>query len=517
MVLIVGRCPGFWLAVRKGVPDNPPSTGYPLPIPFHASQAFQLIYNSTGMNNQKNPFTWLRYIAGLILLGAVYHLAARLGLLMANAQPNTSPVWPPTGIAIAALLLFGIRYWPGITLGVLFGFLFDNNTFNVSIGLAVGNTIEAVVIVLLLQRFIHFRNKMERVQDVIGLGVLGALATTISATTGIITLLLVGNDILPYIWTIWLTWWIGDFLGALVIAPLLLVWATNWPLNFRSKKAMEGLLIFSLLLLVTAYVFTNQPDGQVVHEAMIYVIFPFVIYISLRFTQLGAVNAVALVSGIAIYSTAIGSGPLVRNTLNESLILLQTFMGVVSLTALTLAATTSQRRAAEEALRRQVNDLAMLNNSSQTFLGIFETGIVYETVCRFAVEKFGLSGSWIELEIGTELSKTFIAPYGIDRPQVGIIQELIRHEREVKPDHTFKEIQFTLHKQAWVFTVFPLTIAGSLIGNLALVSDDLHFLTQNVKFYWILIPIWQRLPYKIPGFLIKSKVEMNACICFPND
>ena len=91
-----------------------------------------------------------------------------------------------------------------------------------------------------------------------------------------------------------------------------------------------------------------------------------------------------------------------RNTLNESLILLQTFMGVASLTALTLAATTSQRQVAEEALKQRVKDLAKLNDSSQTFLGIFDTQTIYQTVCRFAVEKFGVAAAWIELEGGTE-------------------------------------------------------------------------------------------------------------------
>src|SRR5450830_516965 len=84
-----------------------------------------------------------KYLGGVILLAGIYHLGARLGLLMANVQPNTSPVWPPTGIAIAALLLFGVRYWPGVTLGVFLGFLLNNNLLDVTVGLAVGITLES--------------------------------------------------------------------------------------------------------------------------------------------------------------------------------------------------------------------------------------------------------------------------------------------------------------------------------------------------------------------------------------
>ena len=370
------------------------------------------------MEKRKNARLNIKYGTGVILFGIIYHLAARLGLLMANVQPNTSPVWPPTGIAIAVLLLFGLKYWPGVTLGVIFGYFFNNNALDVSIGLAAGNTLEAIAAVFLIQRFGTFHNSLDRIQDVISFGVFSALATTISATVGVITLLIVGNDIQPYIWTIWFTWWIGDFLGALVITPLLLIWFTNWPIKWNSKKFIEGGIFLLLLLGVTGYVFANQTLGQVTHEALIYVIFPFVIYSALRLTQIGAVNSVAIVSGIAIYSTAVGSGPLVRSSINESLVLLQTFMGVVSLTALTIAATTSQREEAEEALKHRVYDLAKLNDSSQTFLGIFDTQTIYETVCRFAVEKFELTGSWIEMESGVENKYSCITPYGITENQI---------------------------------------------------------------------------------------------------
>lgn len=431
------------------------------------------------MNKNKKIIDFIRYVFAVILLAAIYHLVARLGLLMANVQPNTSPVWPPTGIAIAALLLFGKKYWPGITLGVIFGYLFNNNAFNITIGLAIGNTLEAVAAAYLLQKFTNFRNSLERIQDVIGLSIFSALATTLSATIGVITLLIVGNDILPYIWTIWFTWWIGDFLGALVITPLLLVWFTSWPIRWKRKTTIEAGIVFLLLLLVTIYVFASPTLGRVTHEAMIYVIFPFVIYAALRFTQIGAVNSVALVSGIAIYGTAIESGPLVRNSVNESLILLQTFMGVVSLTALTLAATTSQRQAAEEALRQRVEDLAKLNDSSQTFLGIFETQAIYETVSQFAVNKFGLTAAWIDLEDGASDTVTRVAPFGITSssiPQV-MATTVINEASDATRRNSIRT--FTLNNMVGVLEMLPLKLAGKNFGNLALMSTDLTFFTPD--------------------------------------
>lgn len=433
------------------------------------------------MLNRKIVSNSIKYFGGVILLGGIYHLAARLGLLMANLQPNTSPVWPPTGIAIAALLLFGIRYWPGITLGVIFGYIFNNNALNVTIGLAIGNTLEAVVIVFLLQKFTHFHNSLDRVQDVIGLGVISAIGTTISATVGVITLLLVGSDILPYIWTIWFTWWIGDLLGALVITPLILVWFTSWPIKLKAKSVIEAAIVLLLLLTVTVYVFANQPYGQVTHEALIYVIFPFVIYAALRMTQIGAVNSVAVVSGIAIYGTVIGSGPLVRNSINESLILLQTFLGVTSLTALTLAATTSQRQAAETALRQQVVDLGRLNDSSQTFLGIFDSQTIYETVCQFAVDKFGVSAAWIELENGDDAGVAIEAPHGILINQIIQIKSGLTPELPGPSGDGISYIYTVSDKTSGTVLFLPLKFAATKIGKLALLSNDLAFFGSDRK------------------------------------
>lgn len=427
--------------------------------------------------NHPHKNTWIQYCLGVILLGIIYHLAARLGLMMANVQPNTSPVWPPTGIAIAALLLFGIRYWPGVTLGVIFGYFFNNNSLNVTVGLAIGNTLEAVVAAYLLNRVVRLHNSLDRIQDVIGMALLSALSTTISATVGVITLLLVGSQIQPYIWTIWITWWIGDFLGALVITPLILVWFSQKSFRYSSRSSMELLVMFTLLFLVTIYVFTNQSLGQVTHEALIYVIFPFIIYAALRFTQFGAVNSVALVSGIAIYGTVIGSGPLVRSSLNDSLILLQTFLGIVSLTALTLAATTSQRQAAEEALRHRVEDLAKLNDSSQTFLGIFETSAIYQTVCRFAVEKFGLDAAWIELDNGNTKDEPFIEPFGISSAQILAVKSSMNQE-QIQQSESIKRFALTGTLKGCALYL-PLKFGSKRIGSLALVSRDDQFFTQE--------------------------------------
>lgn len=419
------------------------------------------------------------YLVRIIGLAFIYHLAAELGLLMAHVQPNTSPVWPPTGIAIAALLLFGYKYWPGITIGVMLATVLKDNPLNVSTGLAVGNTLEALVAAYLLKRLVKFHISLDRIQDVIGLAVVSAVATTISASIGVVTLLLSGSEIQSVMWTVWYTWWIGDFLGALVVAPFILVWFTKWPYKWESKRIFEATGIFILLLLVSGFVFVNQPASRITHEALIYVIFPFVIYAALRLTQIGAVNAMFLVSGVAIFGTATGSGPLVRDSLNESLILLQTFMGVVSLTALTLAATTTQRRQAEETLHQRIEDLAKLNDSSQTFLGIFDTQTIYDTICKLAVDKFGSDSAWIELVEMEYQNSSIVSPYKITPIQIQSIKAMSNRlpEKNQQPFLTNFKIEHTNLKGS--YASFPLNFAGRLVGHLTLINSMPAYFTQD--------------------------------------
>jgi signal transduction histidine kinase len=304
------------------------------------------------------------YLLKVASLALVYHLAARLGLKMAYVQINTSPVWPPTGIALAALLLFGYNLWPGISLGVMVGSLLTGAPVGVAVGMALGNTLEALVGAYCLKRFVDFHNAMDRIQDVVGLALSSVFSTALGASIGSMTLLLTGGIVWQAVGNIWVTWWIGDLLGALVVAPVLLVWATAPSYPATRRMVGEGAVVLALLATVTWYVFGSKAYAGVLHQAMIYVIFPFMIWIALRLGQRGAATAAFLISGIAIWATSQGMGPFSLESKNDSLVLLQTFMGVVSLTSLILAAAATERRKAADALRQRVEDLAALNDQN---------------------------------------------------------------------------------------------------------------------------------------------------------
>ncbi len=306
----------------------------------------------------------LRYLAGIIGLAIIYHLAARLGLQMAYVQQNTSPVWPPSGIALAALLLAGMRYWPGITLGVVAGSLFTGAPLELALGFGAANTCEALIAALLLKRWIRFDPGIGRIRDVIGLVIAAVCGTAVSAGIGVTTLLLSGRISSAIFWHLAFVWFIGNLLGCLVITPFILAWERllaerafrRWP----QGQIAEAIVFLALLATVSLNIFRSPAGAEALHQALIYVIFPFAIWAALRMGQLGATSTVVAVSAIAIWGTVHGLGPFGRLPINDSLILLQTFTGVVALISLTLAASAAERRRAEGILREQIDQNAQL-------------------------------------------------------------------------------------------------------------------------------------------------------------
>jgi signal transduction histidine kinase len=427
------------------------------------------------------------YVAEVIFLAVIYHLAARLGLQMAYVQANTSPVWPPTGIGLAALLIFGARLWPGISLGVLLGSLLTGAPFNLALGLAVGNTFEALLAVFILKRLFNLHNELDRVQDVIALIIVSLLCTTIGASIGSTTLMILGFSQWQDFWPIWLTWWIGDLLGALVVAPLLLTWVSRTSFQANKRVYLEGGILLILIALITWFVFSSLPPIGVFHQALIYVIFPFVIWAALRFGQRGATFAIALVSGIAIWGTAEGMGPFSLESKNDSLVLLQTFTAVVSLTTLILAAATIERRKAADALRQKADELVTLNESSKTFLDNYEITNIFQTICRLAVTRLGSDISWIETKDGHDEGDNAVIGYGVPYTQlqqiIGVLSDTIIYQDQPLPMiFDLDDIEITKEfglKPYTAYAIFPLVFSNQLIGSLRLVSKRKGFFTSD--------------------------------------
>jgi diguanylate cyclase (GGDEF)-like protein/PAS domain S-box-containing protein len=296
----------------------------------------------------------LSSLAAVGLLAAIYVAAATLGLSLAALHRNVSLVWPPTGIALAALLFFGYRLWPGVALGAFLANAITDVSLATAGGIAAGNTLEVLVGVSLLRRIPNFRNSLERLQDVLGLVVLSAgLSTMVGATVGVTSLCVGGSAPWALYGSLWWQWWLGDAMGALVVAPVLLTWSTPPRITWEPRLVAEVGALLGMLVAISQIVFGGWfTQTEVTNSPLAYAIFPFVIWAALRFGPRGAAMATLVVSGIAIWDTARQLGPFLGKTLTESLLLLQTFMAVVGVTGLVLAAAITERRRVEEGLRQ---------------------------------------------------------------------------------------------------------------------------------------------------------------------
>ncbi len=282
-------------------------------------------------------------------LAVAYFAAAKFGLLFAFAEKNVSLVWPPTGLALAALLLLGPRLWPGVFLGALLANATTEGTsLPVALGIATGNTLEAVAGAALLRR-LDFHPELKRLGDVFLLAVPAALGSTlISASLGIGSLL--AGDAIPSAIAsrAWLAWWVGDAMGALLFTPFLLTLPT-WRNLFRAPaRGMEFLLLTGGLSLTAMLVFGPWAPVQLPLYPLSVLLFPFVTWAALRFGVPGATLASLLTTGFAVWGAANQLGPFASGQpLHVNLASAWAFLGVFAVTALILAVTASARRRAE--------------------------------------------------------------------------------------------------------------------------------------------------------------------------
>lgn len=288
-----------------------------------------------------------------VLVAVAYYLAARVGLQLQLPRTNSSPVWPPSGIGFAVVLLWGNRVWPGIAVGA---FLANLHTLPetsagiaTSVGICVGNTLELVIGAFLLRRLVAANNPFERASDVFRFAAVAAACSAIASTNG--TAQLWFWKILPAgvsHFDVWLTWWLGDTAGILILAPVIYSWVrTEWRTWSRARRfeaafALNVLVAVSLVLLGGWFSLAAP---------LAFLILPGLLGIAFRYGQRESSTAAALVAGLAICNTIQGIGPFVRPDLNDSLLLLQVFVCTIAMTAVTLAAAVLERNRSEDELR----------------------------------------------------------------------------------------------------------------------------------------------------------------------
>jgi signal transduction histidine kinase len=321
-----------------------------------------------------------------IMIGAVaglYYGAGRAGLRLAYLHGTVTALWPPVGVGVAALVILGPGIWPGIVIGDLL--LADFSTpWETIVSQTVGNTLEVVVAAVLFRRLTQKRIGLERVWDVLALLACAALGTLISAVFGVVSLRL--GDVIKAdeFGSVFRTWWLGDFSGALVFTPLILVWAAR-----RTWRMLPMQLAEAVLLLTVLIVLIEVPSQRDVP----YVVFPVLIWAALRFGPFGAATGLAITSSLTVWNTAHGSGPFVRASITHSVLASQLFVAVAALTSLILAAVTAERTASERAQQALTDEQTALRRIATLVAGEAASDRVFEQVTVEAAQALGASAA----------------------------------------------------------------------------------------------------------------------------
>ncbi|HEY9328649.1 MAG TPA: MASE1 domain-containing protein [Streptomyces sp.] len=301
--------------------------------------------------NRRRGMTSLRILA----VAGAYYVAADLGLLRQVTVHGAvvSPLWPPTGIALGALLVMGLRVWPGIALGSLLVIATLSGSVSASTVLVVAGNTLAPVCAFLLLRGVGFRPELARLRDGVVLVFLGAMTgMAISASTG--TLILLADGKLPAsgFWPTWAAWWAGDVMGVLVVTPLLLV-LRRLRMPRLTDRWMEGIAL--LVVAVPGTLLATRSS-----LSMLYLVFPILVWAALRFQLAGSAPCALLISVLAVVAGTDRVGPFMDHTMLEVMVNLTVLNGAVALTALLLAALVAEQQTVRHRIERACEELAEL-------------------------------------------------------------------------------------------------------------------------------------------------------------
>ncbi len=368
----------------------------------------------------------------VVILIALYFLGGLLGKEAAFLSGSMALVWPPAGIALAAMLLFGYRFWPGVALGAFLFTLMDGVPLGFfTLGTAIGNTIGAVVCTFLLRKSLTFDTTMERVPNVVAyIGLACFLGTTVNALFNVVGLAYAGavplDDLFPKVFE----WWVPNALAALVVTPFIITWASGPKPRWNPRVITEVFLCGGGLVLGTLISFDSWFVYGVQNYPLAYLPFPFLIWASLRFGQRGATSGTLVVSALALYSLSHGQGPFISGNENESLMLVGSYIGILAVINMLLAAAAAERRVAEHAMSESERRLrAVVEDQTDLICRFRPDGtltFVNSAYCRFR-------GETSEQLLGTNFLQTF-SPEDRVIP-LNYINSLPREQDVVSFDH----------------------------------------------------------------------------------
>jgi signal transduction histidine kinase/CheY-like chemotaxis protein len=294
----------------------------------------------------------MRYAVELAIIALAYFLLAKFGLALASLHPSASPIWPPTGFALAAVLLHGYRVWPAILVGAFAANISTAGAVSTGAAIAVGNTAEALIGGALINQWSGGRETFATPMNVAKFALIClAAATPASATVGVATLCLAGDAAWANFLPIWITWWLGDLAGALVITPVIVLWATASLAPANRNEVIESVLIVLVASLLGLLAFSPLIPQTPVRDPLGFLAIVPLLWAALRRGQRETATVAFILSCFAIWGTLAQGGPFARPNLNDSFLLLLMFLISMSVPSLALSATIATRRRAEAMLR----------------------------------------------------------------------------------------------------------------------------------------------------------------------
>src|SRR5437899_10577141 len=302
-------------------------------------------------NSRRTTVTALRWLARALALAAASFVVAKIGLRYATIGPSISPVWPPTGLAVAALVLLGPGYWPAILVGAFLANAATSIPVLAAAGIACGNATEAALAAYLLR---SRAGQHLALDDLLGVRTLVVVAAPIgalaSATVGVTSLWLAHVVSGAAVWSALSLWWAGDYLGALVVAPVFLTWLGPAGLRIGRRTALELALLVGGAVLATMAIFGSLLPASLLPQAEYpYLLFPFVIGAALRFGPRGAALLTLPVATLAVGYTVRGGGPFVMQTVPSTDTALMLYIGILAITGLSLGPATARHARADRA------------------------------------------------------------------------------------------------------------------------------------------------------------------------
>ncbi len=416
------------------------------------------------------------YAVNLLLLFLVYFTTARLGLKINAVSGFATLVWPPTGIALAAIFLSGRKYWPAIFAGAFLVNVVTGAPFFVAIGIAAGNTLEAVIGAMLLNRFGYIGNQ-NKLNDALTFILHGVVFSTIIAATIGVTSLFIGGLVSTAAYpATWMAWWVGDALGALVVGNLIIVFAKRFSLKkIKIGRTPEVMAFIVLFVVSNIAVFTHVWGSTIIAPSspiLVYALFPLLIWAAVRFGPLGTAVTIFFVSIFSIWTTFTGTGPFTLGSLSQNLLMLQGYIGIIAGTTMLLSSMIAERFTIEKQLLDEKNkDEAILESIGDGVIVIDTKGVVM-LINHAASSMLGIGldesiGQLYEKVVKIETMDGALLS-GETRPY----SQALRSMKVITGNYYF--LRWNKKKFPVTLTTAPIVLEGTVVGVIDVFRDISH-------------------------------------------